>query len=696
MKRRPLSLAIALLLPGLALGQEAPPERHERAKELEALIVTASPLRPSSEDVIKPITILSGAELDAKKAATLGETVAREVGVQSSFFGAGVGRPIIRGQEGARVQVLQGGIGSLDASTVSVDHAVSIEPFLADQIEILKGPATLLYGTGAIGGAVNVEDGRIADSLPEDRFSGRAELRGNTVNSEEAGMFRLDLANERGLVLHLDGFYRDTADYKIPAHAELEVHDEDGHEQDEEGHDDEDGGRLENSAVNTQGGAVGLSFIAERGFLGASLSTYRSDYGIPGHAHGHNEHDDVHDDDHDNDHEEEAEEAVTLKLKQNRVDIKGSLLAPFGNADRLTVRLAHADYQHIEFEGDEVGTVFNSKAIEGRLEVVQPLGGNWRSAWGTQLTDRDFEAEGEEAFVPPSRSRDLGLFWLAEHDSDDWKWELGARYDRADVRRLDQAGRASFSGFSASAGALWRLTEAVHVSLGMDRAQRMPTAEELFSNGPHVATQSFEIGNENLRRETANQMELAVHVHVGPLHGKASVYQNRFDDFIYLADTGEAEDELPVRAWTQADARFNGFEAEAALRVIENELGDVDLRFFGDSVRASLTQGGNLPRIAPNRFGAEALWAREGWRAGMGVVRYGTQGRVADMETPTEGYSLINAHLSYHFDLHGTGWEVFLDGNNLGNREARAHTSFLKDRAPLPGRSLAFGMRAFF
>lgn len=682
MKRRPLFLATVLLLPGLALGQEAPPEPHERAKELEVLVVTASPLRPSSEDVIKPITILSGAELDAKKAATLGETVAREVGVQSSFFGAGVGRPIIRGQEGARVQILQGGVGSLDASTVSADHAVSIEPFLADQIEILKGPATLLYGTGAIGGAVNVEDGRIAESLPEDRFSGRAELRGNTVNSEEAGMFRLDLANQRGVVLHFDGFHRNAGDYKIPVHAELEEHDE--HEDDEEDRDDDSGGRLENSAVTSKGGAVGLSFIGERGFLGASFSTYRSDYGLPGDAHGHDDHDD--DDD----------EVVTLQLKQNRVDVKGSLLAPFGNAERLNLRLAHADYQHIEFEGDEVGTRFTSTAVEGRLEVVQPLAGNWRSAWGTQFTDRDFEAEGEEAFVPPSRSRDLGLFWIAEHDTDDWKWELGARYDRASVRRLDEPGRASFSGFSASAGAMWRLTETLHLSAGLDRAQRMPTAEELFSNGPHVATQSYEIGSENLGHETANQAELAVHVHVGPLHAKASVYQNRFDDFIYLADTGEEEDELPLRVWTQADARFNGFEAEATLRVIENQLGDFDLRFFGDSVRASLKQGGNLPRIAPNRFGAEARWSREGWRAGLGVVRYGAQGRVAELETPSDGYSLINAHLSYHFDVNGMGWELFLDANNLGNREARAHTSFLKEQAPLPGRSLAFGVRAFF
>jgi iron complex outermembrane recepter protein len=683
MKQAPLALAIALALPSLAVAQDADP--HERAKALDALLVTASPLRPSSENVIKPVVVLADAELDEKKAATLGETVAREAGVQSSYFGAGVGRPIIRGLEGARVQVLQGGTASLDVSTVSVDHAVSIEPFLADQIEILKGPATLLYGPGAVGGAVNVEDGRIAEVLPERSISGRVELRGNTVNSEETGMFRLDLANRSGLVLHVDGFYRDAGDYKIPGEAELE-------EDDDNDHDETGDGRLENSSLTSKGGAVGLSFVGERGFLGAAFSTYRSEYGIPGHAHGHGGHDDDQDDD---DHDEE-DEIVRLDLKQNRIDFKGALLQPFAWTERLNLRLAHSEYEHVELEGDQVGTVFRNQALEGRIEVVQPLGGDWRSAWGTQFSDRDFEAEGEEAFVPPSRTRDYGLFWLAERDTDALKLELGARYDRVRVGLSGDDERASFSGVSASAGALWRLSEAVQLSAAFDRAQRAPTAEELFSDGPHIATQAYELGDASLDRETANQIEFGLHLHIGPLHAKASVYHNRFDDFIYLADTGEEEDELPLRLWTQGDARFNGFEAEASLGVMENRLGNLDLRFFGDSVRGRLDGGGWLPRIAPNRFGAEALWTRDGWRAGLGVVRHGAQGRVAEYEEPTDGYSLVHANLSYHFDVGATGWELFLDGRNLTNREARVHTSPLKNQTLLPGRSLGFGVRAFF
>lgn len=689
MKPNARSLATLLALGLLPPAQADDP--HERAKELDALIVTASPLRPSSEQVIKPITVLAGAELDQRKGATLGETVARETGVQSSFFGAGVGRPIIRGQDGARVQVLQGGVASLDASTVSVDHAVTIEPFLADQIEILRGPATLLYGPGAVGGAINVEDGRIAESLPERALSGRAELRAGNVDDGHTGLFRLDAATRSGLVFHVDGFRREAEDYRIPEEFEAAFH-EDEIAEEQEGPLD----RLENSAQETLGGALGLSWVGERGFLGAALSTYRSDYGIPGHAHGgHAEDEGDEHDDHHEDEEEHGEESVRIDLRQDRFDLRGALLSPMAWAERVNLRLSHSDYGHTELEGDEIGTRFDNQGLEGRIEVVQPLPAGWRSAWGSQFSTRDFEAIGDEAFVPPSRTRDLGLFWLAERDSESWKWELGARADRTRVDAVG-GGERTFNGISASLGAQWRLSETLHLSLGFDRAQRAPSAEELFSDGPHLATQGYEVGDSGLGRETANQLELGLHLHVGPLEAKAAVFHNRFDAFIYLAETGLEEDGLPLRQWSQADARFNGFEAEARLRLADSEGGGWDIRVFGDSVRAQLTDGGNLPRIAPDRFGSELLWRFEGWRASVGAVRYASQGRVAEFETPTEGHTLVDAHLSYHFDVGDVGWELFLDGRNLGDRVAQVHTSYLKDRAPLPGRSLAMGVRVLF
>jgi iron complex outermembrane recepter protein len=617
--------------------------------------------------------------------------------VQSSFFGAGVGRPIIRGQQGARVQVLSGGIASLDASTTSVDHAVAIEPFLADQIEVLKGPATLLYGSGAIGGAVNVVDGRIPTAPAEAGIRGRAELGFGTVADERSGMARMDGGSGRW-AWHVDGFRRDRGDYEIPGFARS------SHEEDEHAHEDNPFGLLPNSAVDTRGGAVGGSYIGERGYIGLSLSRFETLYGVPGHAH-HEEHGDEARNSLkaaglrasllDEEEEEEEEGAIRIDLAQTRQDLRAGLEQPFGGFDRLELRLAANNYRHVELEGDEIGTRFDNDAVEGRLELVQSASGAWRNAYGLQFGRRDFRADGEEAFVPPSLTRDLGLFALGEYDRPAYKLELGGRADRIEVEAVG-AGERSLSSFSASAGALWRASEALHFSLGLDRAQRAPGAEELFSDGPHAATRSYEVGDAGLGRETANQLELAAHIHRGPLEAKFATFANRFDDYIYLADTGEELEELPVRAWTQADARFRGLEAEASLELADNASGRWTLRLSGDRVDGKLDEGGNLPRIAPSRSGLGFAWTRGGWRAGVEAQRYGRQDKVAEFETPSEGFTLFNAQVAFHWDVGDLGWEVFFRGRNLTDREARLHTSVLKDEAPLPGRDLQLGVRAFF
>jgi iron complex outermembrane receptor protein len=690
-RRNPLRLSILIaLLPAATMAQDAvSPHDQEREKTLDQLVVTASPLLPGSEDVVQPVTVIAGKELDARKAGTIGETVAKEVGVQSSFFGGGVGRPIIRGQDGARVQVLEGGVSALDVSTVSVDHAVSIEPFLADQIEILKGPATLLYGSGAVGGAVNVVDGRVPAGLPDSPLTGRAEIRGNTGADERTGMLRLD-GGSGAFAWHVDAFDRSSDDTDIPGYAESE-HAHESHEgEGDDHHDDEDRGAhgvLPNSAIDTRGGALGASWIGARGFLGAAVSRYETLYGIPGHAHEHA-------------HEEggaepEEEEAVRIDLAQTRYDVKGALTAPFDGVDSIRVQLAHNQYRHVELEGDEIGTRFDNQGSEARIELVHAVWKGWRGAAGLQFGQRDFEALGAEAFVPPSRTDDLGVFVLEERDFDRFKLELGARHDGIDIDPDGFASR-SFHATSFSAGGIWRATEALHVSLGFDRAERAPTAEELFSNGAHIATQSFEVGNPALEAETANQLELGVHLHVGPLSAKLSTFQNRYDEFITLLDTGEESDELPLRRWSQADATFRGFEGEAELRLIDNASGTWDLRLFGDKVRASLDAGGALPRIVPARVGTGLTWEREGWRASAGAIRHADQEKIAAFEESTDGYTLVDAHLAYHWDTARIGWEVFADGSNLTDREARVHTSFLKDLAPLPGRTIAFGLRAFF
>lgn len=704
--RLPLALALGLILP-VAHAQETERGHEHDPKDLNAVEVHATPLAGTAEDLIRPVEVLTGEKLDEVKANSLGETVNKLPGVQSSYFGPGVGRPIVRGFDGARVQVLSDGLSSGDVSTVSVDHAVSIEPFLADQIEVLKGPATLLYGSGAIGGAVNVVDGRIPEGITDEPLQGRAELRGNTVNDEKTGMFRLDATSASGnLVFHIDGLHRETGDYDIPGFAEsAELLAEEG-----ETPDPAEKGVLPNSSVRTDSGALGMSWIGERGFLGVGASLFDTRYGVPGHS-----------------HEEgagEEETPVTISMDQHRYELRGGL-DDLGMFKSLRAKVARTEYTHTEFEGEQVGTVFENTTDEGRLELVhQPLLG-WNGAIGVQGSQRDFEAIGEEAFVPPSKSRNAGVFWIGDRSFGPVKVELGARYDnnKVDVDDATAIGPdRDFNTTSLSGALKWDVSETVHLSFGLDRAQRSPTAEELYSNGLHVATSSVELGSPALDVETANRAEIGLHWHGGPFTANASVYHVRYDDFIYLADTGVEDADTPVRLWTQDDARFNGAEAEFGWDFADNSSGAWNLRVFGDIVRAELTGngtrdvaftvpnddgdvdhvvalplGGYLPRIAPARLGGEVRWELGQWRASLGAVRYMRQDHVAEFETETPGYTLVDAHVAWHADTAaGNGWEVFLDGSNLLDEEARAHTSFLKDVAPLPGRGVAFGVRMFF
>jgi iron complex outermembrane recepter protein len=667
MNKTLLALAIAALLtaPALAAADTSPagvdaPDGSERnspqqAHRLDEVEVNALPLKQSADEVIAPVSVLSGAALDDAKAATLGETVAKQPGVQTTYFGPGVGRPVIRGLDGPRVGVLSNGASSGDVSTVSQDHAVSIEPFLADQIEVLKGPATLLYGSGAIGGVVNVVDGRIPERLPERAISGRAELRGNDASDERSGMARIDIG-AGNFALHADGSYRDTDDYDGPD------------------------GKIANSFLTTKSGAFGGSWIGEQGFVGLAVSRFLDHYGNPAEPGD----------------PAAGEPGVTLRLEQTRYDLKGGINAPFAGLEAIRFSLAHTDYTHTEFEGAEIGTVFLSQSNEGRVELVQSELGGWRGAFGLQFLRREFQAVGEEAFVPQTLTRGYGLFAMQQREWERFKLDLGARVDKQSSDPADDIKR-SFTPTSFSAGMAFKLAEGWHLNLNLDRAQRAPAEEELFANGPHVATESFEIGLPGARKETANQFELGLHYHSDFVDAKVSGYSNRFNDYIYLADTGLVEDELPLRQWSQADARFHGFEGEALFKLSEGAAGHYDLRLWGDSVRARLDDGGNLPRLAPGRVGIDLKWSADAWRASLGAARYLKQDRIAAYETPTDGFTLVNAHLSYTLDSGDTtSWEFFADGTNLSNQTARLSTSYIKDKAPLPGRAIAFGVRAFF
>ena len=717
-----LSLALAAaLLPTLALAADDTAERDHHLTELSAVKVTASPLQGDAESLARPVDVLAGERLDEQKAGTLGDTVAKLPGVQSTFFGPGVGRPIIRGQEGPRVAVLSNGMGNMDASTVSADHATSIEPFLADQIEVLKGPATLLFGSGAIGGAVNVVDGRIARDLPDRPLSGRAEVRGNSVNDERSGMFRLDGVNGNW-VLHVDGLVRNGDDYRIPGYAVIDgLEDHSGHDHEEGDTDEPRRGTLDNSSIRTRAGGVGATWLGEGGYFGASASTYRTNYGIPNGAHVHADDDHDHDHDHGDEEEEGDEHDVRIDMVQNRFEAKGGIYNPVSFLKNINLRTAYTDYEHVELEAGTPSTRFTNRGVEARLEAVQQQIGGWDGAFGLQFGNSDFGAKGEEAFVPDTGTRNVGLFVLQEKQFGPFKLELGGRHDQVKLDPTGDYRARTFDATNLSAAGIWKLNDAVDLRFGVDGSERAPTNEELYAAGAHIATRSLEIGDANLKTERGQRVELGIHTHSDRLDFSASIYQTKFKDFIYLADTGVVES-LPVRLWTQQDAAFKGAEAEALVHLFEGNSGDWDLRVFGDYVKAELDGSGSrsvdiavphgdhdhnytvdlansgyLPRISPARVGADLRWSRDGWRASVGAVRYSSQKDTAQNEAESAGYTLVDAHFAYRWDRSDSNsYEVFLDGNNLTNREARAHTSLLRDYSPLPGRGVAFGIRAYF
>jgi len=638
-----------------AAGRESQGKSRRQAEKLDAIVVNAVPGGRSVDQIVAPVAVLAGSALDDARGVSLGETVSSIPGVQTSALGTAVGRPVIRGLDGPRVAVLENGLSSQDVSNVSQDHAVTLEPFLADQIEVLKGPATLLYGSGAIGGVVNVVDGRIPEKSPANGFTGRAEVRHDTVSDGGTGLLRLDAGDDR-FAIHVDGMHRDNEDYDIP------------------------GGTLANSAVKTTAGAVGASLLGNWGYLGLSVSRFLDLYGSPA------EPGDA----------AEGEDPVHIKMAQTSYTLKGGLVQPLDGIAKIEFNLGHGAYQHVEYEGDTPGTTFATQSNQGRMVVTHEALAGWEGAFGVQTQHRQFAAVGEETFVPATTTNGVGVFLTEQRDIGPVNVELGVRHDRQTVDPENGAKR-TYAPNSFSAGLAWKFADHWHLSMNLDHAERAPSEEELFANGPHEASNTFEIGS-NLGKETSNQAELGLHFHGDMVEGKTAVYYNRYDNFIYLADTGTIEDDLPVRVWSQNDATFRGAEAEATFHLARGRTGNWDLRVFGDTVRATLSDGGgNVPRIPSGRVGSTLSWTADGLRASVGAVRYMKQDKVADFETDTAGYTLVNAHFAWTFvNDDRNQWEAFVDGNNLTNQTARPATSLFKDVAPLPGRNVSVGVRAYF
>ena len=679
----PLAWAVTVTLAPATLAGEAPP------LELDHSVISASALASSAQELATPAVVLEDDELVLRRSATLGETLDGLPGVHAASFGAGASRPVIRGLDGGRVKVLSDGVDVLDASTVSQDHAVGVEPLLAERIEVLKGPATLLYGGGAIGGVVNVIDKKVPTYVPEQGYEGELELRANSVANEGAGLFGLT-AGAGNFAVRVEGVKRQADDYEIPG-AEGEPRS-----------DKQDG-----SYNDTDSYGLGGSFIGARGYLGLAYSRQENRYGLLGHEHvdchqdaslwhcGEHGHDEEEHEGEGEEHHEEAEEAVPyISLKQDRWDLRGELSDPLPGFELARLRVGYSDYRHQEIEEGAAAAIFDSQASEARLELThQPLFG-WHGVLGGQTSRRDFERLTAEHPMPQTLTRNHALFLLEEYTAGAWRYELGARHEWQDIDADSGAPDTEHRGTSLSAGAVWTFAPEYSLGFSLSRAQRLPSAEELYAFGPHAASRTIELGNPDLEEETSHNLEVTLRKFAGPTTLTFSLYRNQVNDFIYAADLGlDTESDFRVVEYRQADAVLSGAEGEVRHQFTDS----FAAALFGDTVRGRLRDGGDLPRIPADRLGVRLEQRFSAALDGqLEFSRVQRQDELAAFETETAGYNMLGAGLSYHGSLSQADYQLYLKADNLLDAEARQHSSLIKDEVLLPGRNLTVGMRVEF
>ena len=701
--------------------------------KLEEVVVTAHPL--SAGGLAQAAVVLDGAQLERDLADNIGATVARQAGIHSASFGAAVGRPVVNGLSGPRVRIMEDRIDTMDVSVTSGDHAVTLEPALANRVEVLKGPSVLLYGSGAIGGVVDVQTGRIPQEQTEG-VSGRMIVRAADNGDQRNTALRLDGGGGQ-LAWHLDAFRRSANEYDIPGFAESarfraaeeaeeehhddedehgegeDHHDEDDHDEHEDEHEDEEVyGHLPGSQTEGRGGAFGASWVGERGFVGVSVSRLNYDYGLPGgHSHGHeDEHEDEHHDEeegaHEDEHEDEAHDEhdeheeegnVTLDLEQTRFDFEAGIEEPFANASALNIRFASNDYAHVEIEPNgEIATRFAVDSYEGRVEIVQNDRQGLDGAGGLQFSERRFSAVGEEAYVPPVDTSNIGVFVAGEYELDGFDLESGARFER--VRHDPMAGDgASFSVFSASLGAVVPVGDALFGIEGC-YSSRAPVAIELYSHGAHLAVQSFEIGDPNLDVESAWHGSASLSWSGERARLNATVFAATFGDYIYSFADGTEEDGLPVRRYGQADAQLRGIDLAGSLTLAEFDGGSAALTFLADTVALTIDVSGNdnVPLVPPARVGMGLRVERGRYSADLDYLHVFEQSDHADFELPTDAYEDLRLHLAAEYELGNARLRAYLQGRNLTDDEQRHHASIVKDMAPAPGRTILVGAEVSF
>ena len=696
------ALSLALAAPAYAQqGNSASTDARIQSDDFHGpddIVVTA----PFVErlDILSGTSAISGEVLAEKTRAQLGDILTSLPGVSATSFSPGASRPVLRGYQGNRVAVLTDGIGNIDASNTSADHAVTIDTLTVERIEVLRGPAVLLFGGQAVGGAVNALDKRIPRSIPDEAIHIDALAGYSSAARDWSGGASIDMPITDRVIVHLDGSYRNSDDlrtggYILSPNLRAEVLDF-AAEETSEGNLEEaaeatklanQSGRIVNSAVTTWTAGGGIAFIDDGGNLGVSYSIYDTNYGIParpGASHAHAA-------------AETAEEApVTIGLRQYRLDFRGAVNLGDGLFDKLRLRAGYADYTHTEFEGDEIGTIFNSQGIEARAEFVQNDRNGWRGASGVQYQTRDFEAIGAEAFVPPNKTRQYGLFTLQEYTKGNLDAEVAVRFDTAELRADILGLTRSFNNVSAAFGLGYHIGD-LKIGANISRTGRAPAVEELFSNGPHIATQAYEIGDPNLKSERAWNGELYARYDTPGTAFSATLYTNRFDNFIYEAETGNIKDDLPVFQYFQNDAKVWGVEFQASKRLASFGSSDLSVDGVADYTRAKISSGGgNAPRIPPLRLlgGVELTNASFDLR---GEVEYSDdQTKTAAFETPTDGFTLVNASATWRPFGRDRNIALIASVNNIFDVTARRAASFTKDFVPLTGRDFRVTARLSF
>ncbi|MCJ8191629.1 TonB-dependent receptor [Sphingomicrobium aestuariivivum] len=689
---------LEILLASTAL-QSAPVTQNDTAPEEERIVITGHIIE--GLDLLAGASVVEGEEITRTIETQVGDMLTSLPGVSATSFTPGASRPILRGFSGERVRVLNDGIGSIDVANTSADHAVTIDPLTAERIEVLRGPAVLIFGGQAIGGAVNVIDRRIprTDTNEPFHFDGLAQYR--TADDGTALGGAVDVEVVEDLYVHLDGNWSRGEDVEVGGYVlsdELRAEAlEEAAEEFEEGNLEEAAEFAElaelrdvlpNSAFEQWSAAAGIGYVGEDIEIGASYSIFDTDYGVPTRPGAHH----AHEGEEGAEEEEEGEEMVSIGMRQERFDARARFYVQ-GFFESATLRFATADYTHTEFEGDEVGTVFDSSGFEGRLEMKQADRDGLHGAFGIQYYEREFDAVGAEAFLRDNETATFSVFGIEEYQPGALGIEGAARFDFTSQESDFLGIERDYSTFSGAIGANYEVASDMTLGANLSYTERAPSAEELFSEGPHIATQAFEVGDPDLEVESSVGGELFARYEGENVAARATLWANWFDDFIYQQDTGLEEDELPLFLYQQQGADFWGIELEASAPLWRDGLWSVEGDVVADYIRATLEDGSPVPRIPPFRIGTGLTLSRDTLSLRGEVEYVGEQDRTAAFETATDDFTMVNASLSWKPLGKDNETTLILQANNIFDVTARRHASFTKDFVPLAGRDIRLTAR---